>query len=712
MDEKPIKNDDQQDQGSDQSKQDSDSVHDAIKQEDTQEVVVRSPQPSVEESIDDLISMDDAESSPGDEGVEDSLPEGELEVLPEDTAQIVIEGDQEDGQAIDEIPDEDLDLDPGAAGGWWAGAPFTPIDAVEDVDLESPLKAVGEEIPQEPLQASENLAEESFEEEALLEEAVQVEDDTQEIPVSETPQLDAETHVIPIEMGLGAETTLAASTEEESTDAQENTQEIPITKGPQAASDDIPTIPPPDLPPDWKPENPNLPKYVSEVDRQATRVTPVAYQRAIAQKENDLVEKTKPTPTKFTKGRRPTELKRPKKPKSKKKSWGCLLKIILVLGFLLILALLALGSFGIYQYFRISSSLPDVDELRSKASQFETTRILDREGNLLYEILDPNAGRRTYVPIDEISPYLIAATIATEDKDFYTNPGFDLMGMIRALWQNYTAGGIYSGASTITQQLARTLLLDPKERYEQTYQRKAREIVLSYEITRQYSKDDILELYLNENNYANLAYGVQAAAETYFNSEAEALNLWQSAFLAGLPQAPSVYNIHTNRDSTLYRQRSVLVLMYELSSERNCIDIGPDRADVCVTFAEATQAGIDAANYDFPELEFNMAYPHWVVYIRSLLEEQFDPQTIYRSGFTIYTTLDPELQSQAQSMVTKQIEALAGCNASNGALLAIDPNTGEVLAMVGSADFHDSSIDGQINMALSDTVNQVQRSNR
>ena len=139
------------------------------------------------------------------------------------------------------------------------------------------------------------------------------------------------------------------------------------------------------------------------------------------------------------------------------------------------------------------------------------------------------------------------------------NPGFDLLGMVRALWQNYTAGEIRSGASTITQQLARTLLMDPSERYEQSYARKAREIVLAYKITQQYSKEEILELYLNENNYANLAYGIQAAAETYFNTSAESLNLWQSAFLAGIPQGPAVYDIYNNRDSFINHSLADLV---------------------------------------------------------------------------------------------------------------------------------------------------------
>jgi len=200
-----------------------------------------------------------------------------------------------------------------------------------------------------------------------------------------------------------------------------------------------------------------------------------------------------------------------------------------------------------------------------------------------------------------------------------------------------------------------------------------------------------------------MAYGVQAAAETYFNTNAGSLNLWQSSFLAGLPQAPSVYDIYNNREVTLYRQRSVLVLMYELSRERNCIEIGSGRPPVCVTYEEATQAGIDLENYQFPEVIFSMRYPHWVVYVRSLLEEQFDPQTIYRSGFTVHTTLDPSLQNEAERIVANQVAALAENNASNGALLALEPNTGEILAMVGSVDFHNEAISGQVNMVLSQT---------
>jgi len=155
----------------------------------------------------------------------------------------------------------------------------------------------------------------------------------------------------------------------------------------------------------------------------------------------------------------------------------------------------------LFQYYQIASALPDISDLRQRASQFETTRILDRNGNVLYEILDPNAGRRTYVPLEKISPFLVAATVATEDKGFYSHPGFDPMGIVRAFLQNYQGGGIVSGASTITQQLARTLIFSPEERFEQSYNRKIREAILATEITRRYTKDEILELYLNDCEY-------------------------------------------------------------------------------------------------------------------------------------------------------------------------------------------------------------------
>jgi penicillin-binding protein 1C len=376
--------------------------------------------------------------------------------------------------------------------------------------------------------------------------------------------------------------------------------------------------------------------------------------------------------------------------------------IYTVLGFLLVAIMIAIIilSFLIIQYFRIAADLPSVDNLADYASQFETTRIYDRNGSLIYEIIDPTAGRRTYVPLDEVSPYVIAATIATEDKDFFTNPGFDPWGIMRALWQNYTSGRVVSGASTVTQQLARTLLLSPEERAEVSTRRKAREIVLAAEITRKYSKDEILELYLNENNYGNLAYGIEAAAETYFNTSADQLDLAQASFLAGLPQAPAIYDVFTNREASLLRHLDVLNLMYQLSSERSCIDTVAGQPSVCVSLEDAVSSAQAIENYPFVQRLISMPYPHWVNFIRQQLESQYDAQTIYRSGFKVYTTLDPDMQEFTQSSLQEQVNALQDNDATNGAVVVLKPGNGEILAMVGSADFFNADISGQVNMAL------------
>jgi penicillin-binding protein 1C len=469
--------------------------------------------------------------------------------------------------------------------------------------------------------------------------------------------------------------------------------------------DDIPTQPPPTgvnlngTHPDFA-----LPQRVFEVDPNATQVSPVFYDASLEAEKgtNGLSFRRKlDGPA--------SEEKKDSKPngkKTKKKraplKVGCFIKVMLLLVFVVIFFSLIVGSIGIYQYFRIASSLPGVEELRAHASQFETTRILDREGNILYEIIDPNAGKRTFVPLDEMSPYIVAATLATEDKEFYNHPGYDLVALARALWQNYTSGEITSGASTITQQLARMLLL-PDERFEQTYERKAREIVLAAEITRQYSKEEILEMYLNEIFYGNLSYGIEAAAETYFGTTADQLTLWQSSFLAGLPQGPAIYDIYNNREATLTRNRDILVLIYNLSVEKNCIYTSTNLERVCVDAVQALTAAETLEAYQFTSPTYSMRYPHWVVYVQYLLEQQYDSQTIYRSGFTVYTTLDPQIQHAAEEAVNAQIQVLAANNATNAAVMAIQPATGEILAMVGSADFYNEAISGQVNMALTDT---------
>lgn len=459
-----------------------------------------------------------------------------------------------------------------------------------------------------------------------------------------------------------------------------------------------------------------LPESVEEIDPHATALNAVAFTPSGTEVSHDtqplLVGKPKkPTPVESQPAKRPASGKTQPipvggltalPPRKLKKKKGCLNRGVLIAFVVLLVLLLVGGIFAISQYLEIASTLPSVDELQTRASQFETTYILDRNGNILYEIVDPNAGKRTYVPLERISPYLIAATIATEDKEYYNHPGFDLIALARALYTNYTSGEIVSGASTITQQLARLLLLTD-ERFEQSYERKAREIILAAEITRRYSKEQVIELYLNEIFYGNRSYGIEAASSTYFNITAADLNVWQSAFLAGIPQTPAVYDIYNNREATINRFKTVLVLMYELSKETGCIHIGEDLEPVCLDAIQTVEASDALEAYQFTKQDINMQFPHWVVFIQSLLESQFDAQTIYRSGFTVYTTLDPDMQRDAEQAVTNQLAQMTGKNATNGAVVVMNPTNGEILSMVGSADFNNAAISGQVNMALSNT---------
>ncbi len=434
-----------------------------------------------------------------------------------------------------------------------------------------------------------------------------------------------------------------------------------------------------------------LPRRVEEIDMGATRVTPAALEKTPSQPYHPQAKK------------RHHPIDRDRQAANGRKFGSCLLRGLIVSLFIVVALGLVFSAIGVYEYYSIAATLPSVSDLQKKASQFETTHILDRNGNLLYEISDPNAGLRTYIPLDQISPYLVAATISTEDKDFYTHGGFDPLAIVRAFWQNITSGETVSGASTITIQLARAVLLSPEERSQRSYLRKVREAILAAEIERRYTKNQILELYLNEIYYGNLAYGVEAASETYFRKPANQLTFAEAAFLAGLPQAPSVYDIYTNRDPTMVRFQQVIMAMLALSTERHCVYVSNAADPVCVDGGVAAAALQEIQNQPFVRPTDNMLYPHWVQYIRTLLESRFDPQTIYRSGFTVYTTLDPNLEDEAQKAVTNQVAALTNKHVTDGALVAIRPSTGEILAMVGSPDFYNVPNAGQINMAVSPT---------
>jgi 1A family penicillin-binding protein len=334
-------------------------------------------------------------------------------------------------------------------------------------------------------------------------------------------------------------------------------------------------------------------------------------------------------------------------------------------------------------YAAIASDLPSAEALRAQSAGFVSTQIYDRNGHLLYEIHDPSGGRRILVPYEQISPHLINATVATEDERFWQHPGVDPIAFLRAVWYNVQEQRIVSGFSSIPQQVARLVLLSPKERTEQTLKRKMREAVLASEISRRYTKRDILEIYLNEINYGSLAYGVQAAADTFFGKHASDLTLAEAAMLAGLPQAPAYWDPYTDWEGAKRRQATVLGLMVEAGY---------------ISSSEAQAAHAEELN--LRPLRFDVEAPHFVTWVQQLLEQKYGADVLYRSGLRVTTTLDSRLQAIAQDEVQTHLATLQKKRATNGALVALLPGTGEVLAMVGSADFHNQDIDGQVNVAL------------
>ncbi len=357
------------------------------------------------------------------------------------------------------------------------------------------------------------------------------------------------------------------------------------------------------------------------------------------------------------------------------------LATIMLLAVSLLVSLGAAGAVLVYAY--VAPQLPPPEELAKRAVAFSSTKIYDREGRLLYEVIPPGGGKRTVVPLGSISPYVIMATVATEDARFFQHGGVDPIAILRALWQDIRAKEIVSGASTIPQQLVRNLLLPPEEKGQRTLKRKIKEAILAAEITRRYSKETILELYLNEIYYGNMAYGIEAAAQTYFGKSAAELTLAEASFLAGLPQAPARYDPYTNFRAAKARQAEVLRLMVEAGF---------------ITSEQAQQAYQEELK--LVPVRFDMKAPHFVIYVRQLLEQRYGADALYRAGLRVYTTLDLRLQEMAQEIVKKQVEKIKDKNVTNGALVAIRPQTGEILVMVGSADFYDTKISGQVNMAL------------
>ena len=346
---------------------------------------------------------------------------------------------------------------------------------------------------------------------------------------------------------------------------------------------------------------------------------------------------------------------------------------------------------GAGAYISIARQLPEVGELKARQSVFASTQIYDRNGALILELTDPTdakAGRRTFVKFDQISAWMKQATIATEDPNFYRyNVGFDPIAIIRVVYYIFTERDVVSGGSTITQQVARNLLLSPEERTSRSPTRKLREIILANEMVRRYSRDEILEIYLNENYYANQAYGVEAAAQTYFGKHAKDLDLAEASLLAGIPQLPTRWDPVTNKKDTQSRQNVVLKQMLEAKFIQ-ASDVLPALREI-----EAKEFKPSATNY-------STVAPHFMQYVRDQLDAQFGSEGLFRKGLRVYTTLDMRIQTIAEEAVKTQIAALADKHVTNGSAVVMNPQTGEILAIVGSADFNNTAIDGQVDVAL------------
>jgi len=338
-------------------------------------------------------------------------------------------------------------------------------------------------------------------------------------------------------------------------------------------------------------------------------------------------------------------------------------------------------SYAFYNF--ILKDLPSVSTLKSTTPSL-TTKIYDRNGELLYEIYkDEN---RSLISLSDLPPYLLDATLAAEDKNFYHHFGVDPIGILRAVYNNIVNCKLKNencslqGGSTITQQLIKNTLLSS----EKTITRKLKELVLAIETELTYSKEEILEMYLNQVGYGGTAYGIEQASHQYFGKSARDLTLSESAMLAGLPISPTTLSPYgVSPFLGKIRQQQVLESMVaaKMIQENDKID------------------SLDHPLIFTPQA-MSIRAPHFVMYVRDLLVKQYGESVVNRGGLSVTTTLDLSIQEVLQNEITGELTKLAKLNVSNGAGLVINPSSGEILAMVGSHDFYDSKNDGQVNIVL------------
>jgi len=326
-------------------------------------------------------------------------------------------------------------------------------------------------------------------------------------------------------------------------------------------------------------------------------------------------------------------------------------------------------------YLYVLKDLPSPKNINTNLAL--TTHIRDRNGIELYKIYQNQ--NRTLVKLADLPEYVTQAIISIEDKNFYSHQGFSPTGTFRALWRILTNQRL-EGGSTITQQLVKTSLLSP----ERTLRRKVRELILSTAIESLYSKDQILEMYLNRVSFGGSSYGIEEAAQTYFGKPAANLSLPESALLAGLPASPTTYSpFGLHPEKSLARQKEVLRRMYE---------------DGYITWDQAEVAGNQDLQLKPPTQD--ILAPHFVMYVKNLLENKYGPEIVERGGLDVTTSLDLTVQNAAQKIVTDETAKIKYLHIGNGAALVTVPATGEILAMVGSRDYFDLGADGNVNVTL------------
>ena len=370
------------------------------------------------------------------------------------------------------------------------------------------------------------------------------------------------------------------------------------------------------------------------------------------------------------------------------------------------LVLLLVAGWAAHQH--LFGDLPDVDTLGPPRVR-PTTRIYDRKGELLYEIIDPEAGKQLDLPLDprgsrygiaQVPDFCVEAVLATEDRRFFQHPGVDPLAILRAAYQNLRAQRVVSGASTLTMQVARNLLLPPEERYQRTLVRKLREAYLALAIERRYTKSRILQLYLNQSYFGHLAFGLEAAAQTFFAKPAAQLSPGECALLIGLIQHPMGYDPFVAPDAARQRQRTVLALMARAGF---------------ITAQEAERIGQEPLR--FASGTFPIQAPHFVVDVQEELVRRFGVDRLRNGGLDVVTTLDLDLQRLAERALRHRLaqltcrtdetasllrcppNAVPGRRVDNAAAVVLDVATGDVLALVGSPDYFDARIQGSLNAA-------------